>query len=187
MARSLCEDASRFGLLLSLTPRPGQSTRPNNAMHRSRESVQKLSAQGATAALMVPQVLATLHLLFSDESRSRAFAVYGIVLGLAGAMLLGPLVVIGVVLILSAIATGSLALLLRVRTAPLGVAMALVGLLIMIASAVALIMAAVSGMGGESATGMGDKLVAGIILGMVLLVAGVLVALLRGKSPPGPR
>jgi MFS family permease len=52
-------------------------------------------AQGATAALMVPQVLATLHLLFTDESRSRAFAVYGIVLGLAGAagFLLGGLLV----------------------------------------------------------------------------------------------
>ena len=42
-------------------------------------------AQGATAALMVPQVLATLHLLFSDLSRARAFAIYGVVLGLAGA------------------------------------------------------------------------------------------------------
>src|SRR5215475_3086624 len=42
-------------------------------------------AQGAAAALMVPQVLATLHLLFSDSARSRAFAIYGIVLGLAGA------------------------------------------------------------------------------------------------------
>ena len=42
-------------------------------------------AQGATAALMVPQVLATLHLLFSDSSRARAFGIYGIVLGLAGA------------------------------------------------------------------------------------------------------
>ena len=41
--------------------------------------------QGATAALMVPQVLATLHLLFADHARSRAFAIYGIVLGLAGA------------------------------------------------------------------------------------------------------
>src|ERR1700722_11286594 len=41
-------------------------------------------AQGATAAMMVPQVLATLHLLFSDGSRSRAFGIYGIVLGLAG-------------------------------------------------------------------------------------------------------
>ncbi|WP_375312014.1 MFS transporter [Bradyrhizobium sp. A5] len=52
-------------------------------------------AQGATAALMVPQVLATLHLLFTDESRSRAFAIYGIVLGLAGAagFLLGGLLV----------------------------------------------------------------------------------------------
>lgn len=42
-------------------------------------------AQGATAALMVPQVLATLHLLFADGSRARAFGIYGIVLGLAGA------------------------------------------------------------------------------------------------------
>jgi EmrB/QacA subfamily drug resistance transporter len=41
--------------------------------------------QGATAALMVPQVLATLHLLFADQERSRAFGIYGIVLGLAGA------------------------------------------------------------------------------------------------------
>jgi EmrB/QacA subfamily drug resistance transporter len=52
-------------------------------------------AQGATAALMVPQVLATLHLLFSDASRGRAFGIYGIVLGLAGAagFLLGGLLV----------------------------------------------------------------------------------------------
>jgi predicted MFS family arabinose efflux permease len=42
-------------------------------------------AQGATAALMVPQVLATLHLLFVDDARARAFAIYGVVLGLAGA------------------------------------------------------------------------------------------------------
>ncbi|HVX79119.1 MAG TPA: MFS transporter [Bradyrhizobium sp.] len=42
-------------------------------------------AQGATAAMMVPQVLATIHLLFSDAARSRAFGIYGVVLGLAGA------------------------------------------------------------------------------------------------------
>src|SRR5438270_13026190 len=42
-------------------------------------------AQGATAALMVPQVLATLQLLFADDQRGRAFGIYGIVLGLAGA------------------------------------------------------------------------------------------------------
>jgi len=41
--------------------------------------------QGATAALMVPQVLATIHVLFSDGSRPRAFAIYGVVLGLGGA------------------------------------------------------------------------------------------------------
>src|SRR5215211_7706719 len=52
-------------------------------------------AQGATAALMVPQVLASLHLLFADASRARAFAIYGIVLGLAGAagFLLGGILV----------------------------------------------------------------------------------------------
>ena len=52
-------------------------------------------AQGATAALMVPQVLATLHLLFTDGQRNRAFAIYGVVLGLAGAagFLLGGLLV----------------------------------------------------------------------------------------------
>src|SRR3954464_12771912 len=52
-------------------------------------------AQGATAALMVPQVLATLHLLFPDQQRNRAFAIYGIALGLAGAagFLLGGLLV----------------------------------------------------------------------------------------------
>ena len=52
-------------------------------------------AQGATAALMVPQVLATIHLLFADGSRTRAFGIYGIVLGLAGAagFMLGGLLV----------------------------------------------------------------------------------------------
>jgi MFS family permease len=42
-------------------------------------------AQGATAALMVPQVLATLHLLFADQARGRAFGIYGVVMGLSGA------------------------------------------------------------------------------------------------------
>jgi MFS family permease len=52
-------------------------------------------AQGASAALMVPQVLATLHVLFNDGARPRAFAIYGIVLGLAGAVgfLLGGVLV----------------------------------------------------------------------------------------------
>src|SRR5919204_3885612 len=43
-------------------------------------------AQGLTAALMVPQVLATIHSLFPDEARSRAFAIFGIALGLGGAV-----------------------------------------------------------------------------------------------------
>lgn len=42
-------------------------------------------AQGTTAAFMVPQVLATLHVLFPDAARAKAFAIYGTVLGLAGA------------------------------------------------------------------------------------------------------
>ncbi|MDR3528950.1 MAG: MFS transporter [Rhodopila sp.] len=42
-------------------------------------------AQGAAAALMSPQVLATIHTLFPDAARARAFAVFGIALGLGGA------------------------------------------------------------------------------------------------------
>jgi len=42
-------------------------------------------AQGTTAALMVPQVLATIHVLFPDAARAKAFAIYGTILGLAGA------------------------------------------------------------------------------------------------------
>ena len=41
--------------------------------------------QGATAALMVPQVLATIHVLFPDGERARAFGFYGFALGLGGA------------------------------------------------------------------------------------------------------
>lgn len=48
-------------------------------------------AQGASAALMSPQVLATIHTLFPDAAprdgtRPRAFAVFGVALGLGGAM-----------------------------------------------------------------------------------------------------
>lgn len=42
-------------------------------------------AQGAAAAMMSPQVLATIHTLFPDGARSRAFAVFGVALGLGGA------------------------------------------------------------------------------------------------------
>jgi EmrB/QacA subfamily drug resistance transporter len=41
--------------------------------------------QGATAALLVPQVLATIHTLFPDAARARAFGIFGIALGLGGA------------------------------------------------------------------------------------------------------
>ncbi|MFL5251889.1 MAG: MFS transporter [Rhodopila sp.] len=43
-------------------------------------------AQGVAAALMVPQVLATIHMLFPDQGRGRAFAIFGIALGLGGAV-----------------------------------------------------------------------------------------------------
>jgi len=43
-------------------------------------------AQGATAAMMVPQVLATIHTLFPGAGRPRAFAVFGVALGLGGAV-----------------------------------------------------------------------------------------------------
>jgi MFS family permease len=47
--------------------------------------------QGAAAALMSPQVLATIHTLFPhapfpNDARTRAFAVFGIALGLGGAL-----------------------------------------------------------------------------------------------------
>jgi EmrB/QacA subfamily drug resistance transporter len=42
-------------------------------------------AQGAAAALMSPQVLATIHTLYPDAARTRAFAAFGIALGLGGA------------------------------------------------------------------------------------------------------
>ncbi len=53
--------------------------------HSGTELVLARLAQGGMAALMVPQVLATIHTLFPDAGRSRAFAVFGIALGLGGA------------------------------------------------------------------------------------------------------
>ncbi|WP_411126272.1 MFS transporter [Streptomyces sp. x-19] len=44
--------------------------------------------QGAGVAMMIPQVLATLHVIFDGEIRSRAFGLYGAVLSLAN--VLGP-------------------------------------------------------------------------------------------------
>ena len=44
------------------------------------------AAQGASAALMVPQVLASIHTLFPDGARTRAFAVFGIAVGLGAAV-----------------------------------------------------------------------------------------------------
>ncbi|MEU4033818.1 MFS transporter [Streptomyces collinus] len=41
-------------------------------------------AQGASAALMVPQVLGIIGTVYTGEARDRAFNVYGLVIGLAG-------------------------------------------------------------------------------------------------------
>ena len=53
--------------------------------HSATELIVARLVQGATAALMVPQVLATIHVLFSGEERARAFAIYGLALGFGGA------------------------------------------------------------------------------------------------------
>ena len=44
------------------------------------------AAQGGAAALMVPQVLASIHTLFPDAARARAFAIFGVAIGLGGAV-----------------------------------------------------------------------------------------------------
>jgi EmrB/QacA subfamily drug resistance transporter len=53
--------------------------------HSGGELVLARTVQGATAALMIPQVLATMHRLFQDEERGRAFGIYGAALGLGAA------------------------------------------------------------------------------------------------------
>jgi len=44
------------------------------------------AVQGATAALMVPQVLASIHTLFPDAARARAFSIFGLAIGLGAAV-----------------------------------------------------------------------------------------------------
>ena len=44
------------------------------------------AAQGGAAAMMVPQVLASIHTLFPDGARARAFAIFGVAIGLGGAV-----------------------------------------------------------------------------------------------------
>ncbi|MGC2299411.1 MAG: MFS transporter, partial [Acidobacteriaceae bacterium] len=50
------------------------------------ELVTARAVQGGAAALMIPQVLATIHLLFRDGERGRAFGIYGCTLGFGGAV-----------------------------------------------------------------------------------------------------
>ena len=50
------------------------------------ELVTARTVQGATAALMIPQVLATIHRLFPDGERGRAFGIYGFTLGFGAAV-----------------------------------------------------------------------------------------------------
>jgi MFS family permease len=54
--------------------------------HSGHELVVARAAQGAAAAMMIPQVLATIHVLFSDAARGRAFGVYGFTLGFGAAV-----------------------------------------------------------------------------------------------------
>jgi MFS family permease len=44
------------------------------------------AAQGGAAAMMVPQALASIHTLFPDGARTRAFTVFGTATGLGGAV-----------------------------------------------------------------------------------------------------
>jgi EmrB/QacA subfamily drug resistance transporter len=59
------------------------------------ELVAARTIQGASAALMIPQVLATIHRLFTGDERPRAFGIYGSALGLGAAVgfVLGGLIV----------------------------------------------------------------------------------------------
>jgi len=50
------------------------------------ELVLARAGQGAGAALMIPQVLATIHRLFADGERGKAFGIYGFTLGFGAAV-----------------------------------------------------------------------------------------------------
>lgn len=54
--------------------------------HSGAELVVARAAQGAAAAMMIPQVLATIHLLSRDAERGRAFGIYGFTLGFGAAV-----------------------------------------------------------------------------------------------------
>ena len=44
------------------------------------------AAQGGAAAMMVPQVLASIHTLFPDGARARAFTIFAVAIGLGAAV-----------------------------------------------------------------------------------------------------
>jgi EmrB/QacA subfamily drug resistance transporter len=50
------------------------------------ELVLARAGQGGAAALMIPQVLATIHRLFTDAERGKAFGIYGFTLGFGAAV-----------------------------------------------------------------------------------------------------
>ena len=54
--------------------------------HSGSELVVSRAVQGAAAALMIPQVLASIHRLFPDAERGRAFGIYGFTLGFGAAI-----------------------------------------------------------------------------------------------------
>ena len=51
-----------------------------------RELVLARAGQGAASALMIPQVLATIHRLLADGERGKAFGIFGFTLGFGGAV-----------------------------------------------------------------------------------------------------
>src|SRR5580700_4303834 len=55
-------------------------------VHSGNELVASRAMQGAAAALMIPQVLASIHRLFPDAERGRAFGAYGFTLGFGAAV-----------------------------------------------------------------------------------------------------
>ncbi|MFH8347870.1 MFS transporter [Streptomyces sp. NPDC018045] len=79
--------------------------------------------QGAAAAAMVPQVLATIHVTFDGESRAKAFGLYGMIMSLGG--VLGP--VLGAVLTAADIAGLGWRPIFLINL-PIGLATALLGL-----------------------------------------------------------
>ena len=92
-----------YAALLITGGQAGRHRRPQARLHRRRTRLHAglavvravriaamlifaRAAQGGAAAMMVPQVLATIHTLFPDGARARAFAIFGVAIGLGAAV-----------------------------------------------------------------------------------------------------